>query len=296
MHVERSSVACVQVLTRPHCGFPHAGLEAATSSSQSEQQQQAQSLQQLASSQHMLQQQLMALTNHVDPAAAAQLAAAAAGDESALTFQPLGPLASGSGSLLSNTLFESLNGGTPGWDEAWATGSYLQCSQAGGRSGSGDRTAAGGPAQHAAGGSAQASAAGSAAAAQHAQEQLLPGASEAAAAGSSGNGGSTPGSRAAAAGRGFVDRMSAVLRHLPVAVRLLRLETAVRDLHSSMAQKAPAGELRVDRVARCLLARLAEAVCVGAEAVSICVCSSGLCCRRGGGAAAAAGRLFGAPC
>lgn len=200
----------------------------------------------------MLQQQLMALTNHVDPAAAAQLAAAAAGDESALTFQPLGPLASGSGSLLSQFLFESLNGGT-GWDEAWATGSYLQCSQAGGRPGPGDRTGTGGPAQHA-GNSAQASAAGCAAAAQHAEEQLPPGAPEAVAgagpatAGSSGSGGSTPGSRAAAAGRGFVDRMSAVLRHLPVAVRLLRLETAVRDLHSSMAQKAPAGEPSAARV------------------------------------------------
>jgi hypothetical protein len=35
--------------------------------------------------------------------------------------------------------------------------------------------------------------------------------------------------------------MGAVLRHLPVAVRLLRLETAVRDLHNAVVQKAPAG-------------------------------------------------------
>jgi hypothetical protein len=36
--------------------------------------------------------------------------------------------------------------------------------------------------------------------------------------------------------------MSAVLRHLPVAVRLLRLETAVRDLHNAIVQKAPSGK------------------------------------------------------
>ena len=59
--------------------------------------------------------------------------------------------------------------------------------------------------------------------------------------GSSSNGEGTPGTRAAAAGRGFADRMSAVLRHLPVAVRLMRLEAAVRDLSSALANKAPAG-------------------------------------------------------
>ena len=113
------------------CPGLFAGLEAATNSNCTEQQQQAQQLQQLASSQHMLQQQLLALTNHVDPAAAAQLAAAAAGDESALTFQPLGPLASGSGSLLSNTVFDG-TGGLGAWEEAWASSSYLQaCSQPG---------------------------------------------------------------------------------------------------------------------------------------------------------------------
>lgn len=32
------------------------------------------------------------------------------------------------------------------------------------------------------------------------------------------------------------------MRHLPVAVRLLRLETAVRDLNNALALKAPAGE------------------------------------------------------
>lgn len=245
---------CVMFGVKMMCVMSYAGLEAATNSSNSEQQQQAQSLQQLASTQHMLQQQLMALTNHVDPAAAAQLAAAAAGDESALTFQPLGPLASGAGSILSNPMFESLNGGQGSvWEEAWATSSYLQCSQARGQSVAGNQTAAGSTSQlvSSAPGAAAASVYMSAAGgAQNATEEVCPGASEAAmqsgAGGaqvpSSSNGGSTPGSRAAAAGRGFVDRMSAVLRHLPVAVRLLRLETAVRDLHNAMAQKAPNGE------------------------------------------------------
>lgn len=230
----------------------HTGLETATNSTSSEQHQLAQQLQQLASSQHMLQQQLMALTNHVDPAAAAQLAAAAAGDESALTFQPLGPLASGCGNLMSNAVFDSLSGGAGGaWEEAWATSSYLQCSQAGGAPAPGAHgaSAPGGPSTSSAGehAAAGATADGGSGAGAH----LRPVAADAAGAGAtsaagvsvgpSSNGETTPGSRAAAAGRGFVDRMSAVLRHLPVAVRLLRLETAVRDLHNSMAQKAPVG-------------------------------------------------------
>jgi hypothetical protein len=238
-----------QVITIPV--MCHAGLETATSSNSSEQHQLAQQLQQLASSQHMLQQQLMALTNHVDPAAAAQLAAAAAGDESALTFQPLGPLASGCGSLLSNPVLDSLTGGAgSAWEEAWATSSYLQCSQTGGAPGA---SAPGGPSTSTAGEHAAAGAAADGAvSAAGVGTQLRPVAADAASAGAtlaagvasigpSSNGETTPGSRAAAAGRGFVDRMSAVLRHLPVAVRLLRLETAVRDLHNSMAQKAPVG-------------------------------------------------------
>lgn len=214
----------------------------------------------------MLQQQLLALTNHVDPAAAAQLAAAAAGDESALNFHPLGPC----GSLLPDPVFEG-GQGTGVWAEGWASGSYLQgSSQAGGHPGTASATGAsayhtstGGwyaPA-HGAGVGASSSGAAAAGAAgsggggpMHSSGEQLQHTAGDAAAGpaaadvpsiqSSSNGDGTPGTRAAAAGRGFVDRMSAVLRHLPVAVRLLRLETAVRDLHSAMGQKAHAGELQ----------------------------------------------------
>lgn len=199
-------------------------------------------MQQLASSQHMLQQQLMALTNHVDPAAAAQLAAAAAGDESALNYQPLGPLAGGSASLLPNPVFEGMEGLGP-WDEAYATGSYLQAvSNAGGhtQSQAGEQ-----PASQSGTATAHAAAAGSQPGGGSGQLRPLAAGSAvggASSIGSSANGNSTPGTRTAAAGRGFADRMSSVLRHLPVAVRLMRLEAAVRDLSAAVARKAPAGE------------------------------------------------------
>jgi hypothetical protein len=215
------------------------GLDFATNRTSSEQQQQAQHLQQLASSQHMLQQQLLALTNHVDPAAAAQLAAAAAGDESALTFQPLGPLGpSGCGSLsLSLEACHASLHGACGWHEAWATGSYLQAgSSPGGWQGpSQGASAAGAAAASAAGAAAPAAAAGDQVAGQQQGAVGDPV--------GSGNGcKSASGSRVAAAGREFGDRMGAVLRHLPVAVRLLRLEGAVRELQGTAVQEVPAGE------------------------------------------------------
>lgn len=206
-----------------HC---RTGLEASLGSTCSGQQQHAQELQQLAQSHQGLQQQLLALGNHVDPAAAAQLAAAMNGDESALSFQPLGDTQQLRLSL-------DLLAGPDGGEDSWLTGCYMQAGATSAHGGAGASST--GTQQQQQPESSGGALAAFAAAMQRVQQQQ-------------GGAGGVPRSSAGASrmapshgSGGGGARMGAVLRHLPVAVRLQRLEAAVRELCGDAASKATDG-------------------------------------------------------